>query len=172
MTLVTTAHHPPHAGVRLRTVETAAEMGEALTEETRGADLLVMAAAVADFRPVRRDDRKIRREEQAGHLVLELEPTEDLLRGLSERAGAGDLYRLGFAAEDSDLEAKAAAKLQRKGLDAIFANDVSRSDIGFGVDHNAGMLLLRDGTRLELERMTKREIADRLLDVVAPRLKP
>jgi phosphopantothenoylcysteine decarboxylase / phosphopantothenate---cysteine ligase len=172
VTLVTTTHHPPHAGVRLRPVETAAEMGEALREEARGADLLVMTAAVADFRPVRRAGRKIRREQQAGHLVVELEPTEDLLRGLSERPGAGDLYRVGFAAEDSDLEAKAVEKLHRKGLDAIFANDVSRSDIGFGVDHNAGMLLLRDSTRLEFERMTKREIADRLLDVVVPRLKP
>jgi phosphopantothenoylcysteine decarboxylase/phosphopantothenate--cysteine ligase len=170
VTLVTTAHHPPHPGVRIRAVETADEMRAALREEQRGAHLLVMAAAVADFRPARRVDHKIRRE-QAGNLVLELERNEDIVRDLAREPGAGGVYRLGFAAEDAELLAKAQEKLERKGLDAIFANDISRSDIGFAVDHNAGILLLRDGTRLDIERATKREVADRLLDVVVPRLK-
>jgi phosphopantothenoylcysteine decarboxylase/phosphopantothenate--cysteine ligase len=172
VTLVTTAAHPPHAGIRVRPVETAEQMRVALREEIAGADLLVMAAAVADFRPVRRAEHKIRREAQAGTLVLELERSEDILRDLAREPGADGVYRLGFAAEDAELLASAEAKLERKGLDAIFANDIGRSDIGFAADHNAGMLLLRDGTRLEFERMPKRELADRLLDAVVPRLRP
>jgi phosphopantothenoylcysteine decarboxylase/phosphopantothenate--cysteine ligase len=169
--LVSTAHHPAHPGVRVRAVETAGEMRAALREEQRGAHLLVMAAAVADFRPVRRLQRKIRREEEAGNLVLELERNGDIVRDLGREPGAEGVYRLGFAAEDAELLAKAEEKLERKGLDAIFANDISRADVGFAVDHNAGILLLRDGTRLDIERATKREVADRLLDAVVPRLK-
>jgi phosphopantothenoylcysteine decarboxylase / phosphopantothenate---cysteine ligase len=168
--LVSAAQHPAHPGVRVRPVETADEMRAALRQEQRGAQLLVMAAAVADFRPVQRVEHKIRREE-TGDLVLELERNEDIVRDLAREPGAEGVYRLGFAAEDAELLAKAREKLERKGLDAIFANDISRSDIGFAVDHNAGILLLRDGTRLDIERATKREVADRLLDVVVPRLK-
>jgi len=130
----------------------------------------VMAAAVADFRPVRRAGHKIRRE-GTGNLVLELERNGDVLRELAGEPGAEGVYRLGFAAEDAELLGRAREKLERKGLDAIFANDISRSDVGFAVDHNAGILLLRDGTRLDIERATKREVADRLLDAVVPRLK-
>ena len=168
--LVSTAGHPPHAGVRVRPVETADEMRAALLDEQPGADLLVMAAAVADFRPVRRATHKIRREGTPS-LVLELEPNGDVVRDLAREPGSEGVYRLGFAAEDAELLARAREKLERKGLDAIFANDISRSDVGFAVDHNAGILLLRDGTRLDIERATKREVADRLLDAVVPRLK-
>jgi phosphopantothenoylcysteine decarboxylase / phosphopantothenate---cysteine ligase len=168
--LVTTAPHPAHPGVRTRPVETADEMREALREEQRGAHLLVMAAAVADYRPARRVEHKIRREQRA-ELVLELERNEDIVRELGREPGAEGVYRVGFAAEDADLLGSATEKMERKGLDAIFANDISRSDIGFGVEHNAGILLLRDGSRLDFERTTKRELADRLLDVVVPRLK-
>jgi phosphopantothenoylcysteine decarboxylase / phosphopantothenate---cysteine ligase len=168
--LVTTARHPAHPGVRVRPVETADQMREALRAEQRGAHLLVMAAAVADFRPARRVERKIRREERA-ELVLELERNEDIVRELGREPGAEGVYRVGFAAEDADLLDSAAEKMERKGLDAIFANDISRSDVGFGVEHNAGILLLRDGSRLDFERMRKRELADRLLDAVVPRLK-
>jgi phosphopantothenoylcysteine decarboxylase/phosphopantothenate--cysteine ligase len=171
VSLVTTVSDlPEHPRVHARLVETAEDMRRALVEEVPGCDLLVMAAAVADFRPASRVEHKIRRE-QTGHLVLELEPNPDLLGELRDVAGTEGTFRLGFAAEDSELAARAEEKLERKGLDAIFANDVSRSDIGFGADHNAGMLLMRDGTRLIYERMSKRELADRLLDAVAPRLK-
>ena len=116
------------------------------------------------------NQHKIRREQRAD-LVLELERNEDIVRELGRAPGAEGVYRVGFAAEDADLLGSAAEKMERKGLDAIFANDISRSDIGFGVEHNAGILLLRDGSRLDFERTTKRELADRLLDVVVPRLK-
>ncbi|HXM57607.1 MAG TPA: bifunctional phosphopantothenoylcysteine decarboxylase/phosphopantothenate--cysteine ligase CoaBC [Candidatus Dormibacteraeota bacterium] len=168
--LVSTAHHPSHPGVRVVPVETAEEMRAALREALPGAHLLVMAAAVADFRPARRVEHKIRRE-QRRELVLELERNEDIVRDLGREPGAEGVYRVGFAAEDADLLAKAHDKMERKGLDAIFANDISRSDVGFAVDHNAGILLLRDGTRLDIERASKREVADRLLDAVVPRLK-
>jgi phosphopantothenoylcysteine decarboxylase/phosphopantothenate--cysteine ligase len=168
--LVTTAQHPVHPGVRVRPVETAEQMRQALREELPGAHLLVMAAAVADFRPAHRVEHKIRRE-QRRELVLELERNEDIVRDLAREPGAEGVLRVGFAAEEADLLASAREKMERKGLDAIFANDISRSDVGFAVDHNAGILLLRDGTRLDFERATKREVADRLLDVVVPRLK-
>jgi len=168
--LVSTAHHPAHPGVRVVPVETADEMRAALREALPGAHLLVMAAAVADFRPARRVERKIRRE-QRRELVLELERNEDIVRDLGREPGAEDVFRVGFAAEDAELLANAHEKLERKGLDAIFANDINRSDVGFAVDHNAGILLLRDGTRLDIERATKREVADQLLDAVVPRLK-
>lgn len=167
--LVSTAKHPAHAGVRLLPVETAGEMLEMLRGELRGADLLVMAAAVADFRPGSRAVEKIRREERS-ELVLQLERNVDILAELAREPGAEGVFRLGFAAEARDLEGRAAEKMARKGLDGILANDVSRSDIAFGSDHNAGLLLFRDGTRLELKRMAKREMADRILDAVAPRL--
>jgi phosphopantothenoylcysteine decarboxylase/phosphopantothenate--cysteine ligase len=166
--LVTTAAHPRQA-FRVVPVETAAEMLEALRGALPGADLLVMAAAVADFRPSERAPEKIRREERA-ELVLRLEKNTDILAELAREPAAQGVFRLGFAAEGDSLESKAAEKLERKGLDGILANDVRRKDIAFGSEHNAGLLLFRDGTRVELERMGKREMADRILDAVAPRL--
>lgn len=171
VTLVTTADHAPYPGVRKRAVETAEDMRRVLREELPGSHLLVMAAAVADYRPARRVAHKIRREEQP-ELVLELERNEDIVRDLGREPGVQNVYRLGFAAEDAELLAKAQEKLDRKGLDAIFANDIGRADIGFGANDNAGILLFRDGTRLEFERMSKRDLADRLLDAVVPRLRP
>jgi phosphopantothenoylcysteine decarboxylase/phosphopantothenate--cysteine ligase len=167
--LVSTAHHPPHAGIRSRAVESASEMLEALRGELRGADLLVMTAAVADFRPSERAAEKIRREER-GDLVLRLQKNVDILAELGREPGAEGMFRIGFAAEEREFEPRAREKMDRKGLDAILANDITRSDIAFGVDHNAGVLLFRDGTRVDIERVTKREMADRILDAVVPRL--
>jgi phosphopantothenoylcysteine decarboxylase/phosphopantothenate--cysteine ligase len=167
--LVTTASHPAHHGIELRAVETADEMLGELRAQLVGADLLVMAAAVADFRPAKVAGHKIRREETE-HLTLALEAIPDLVAALGrEKAGAG-VFRVGFAAEVSDIDSKALDKMKKKGLQAIVANDISRKDVGFGGDHNAGVVLFADGTRQEIERMTKREMADRILDLVAPRL--
>jgi phosphopantothenoylcysteine decarboxylase / phosphopantothenate---cysteine ligase len=171
VTLVSSAHHPDHPGVRLRPVESAGDMLEALRDEVAGADVLLMAAAVADFRPAERATEKIRREAR-DELVLRLERNVDILRELADLPGSEGLYRVGFAAEDADLEHEAAAKLARKKLDAILANDIRRTDIAFGAEHNAGTLLFADGTRIDIERVTKREMADRILDAVVPRLRP
>jgi phosphopantothenoylcysteine decarboxylase/phosphopantothenate--cysteine ligase len=151
-------------------VETAEDMLKALRQEMSGADLLIMAAAVADFRPAQRADHKIRREETP-HLTLELEPVPDILATLSREPEAQGVFMVGFAAEDGDLDVKAADKARRKGLQAIVANDISRSDIGFGSDYNAGVILFADGTRHVLDRMTKREMADRILDLLVLHLK-
>ena len=167
--LVTTIAHAPHRGVQLHPVETAEEMLTALREDVSGADLLVMAAAVADFRPSSRAGHKIRREETP-RLSLDLEPVPDLLASLSEDPAARGVFLVGFAAEAKDLDERAADKVRRKGLHAIVANDISRRDIGFGSDFNEGVMLFADGSRHELPRMAKREMADRILDLVLPKL--
>lgn len=169
VTLVSTSSHAAHRGVEMRHVETAQEMLSELRTQLHGADLLVMAAAVGDFRPAHAAAAKIRREETAS-LSVQLEAIPDLLAELSADEALAGVYRVGFAAEDSALDAKAAAKMKRKGIQAIVANDISRHDIGFGSEYNAGVMLFADGTRHELEKMTKREMADRILDLVAPRL--
>jgi phosphopantothenoylcysteine decarboxylase/phosphopantothenate--cysteine ligase len=167
--LVTTASHPAHHGIEVRPVETAQEMLAQLKRELKGADLLIMAAAVADFRPAKTADHKIRREDTP-KLTLELEPVPDLLASLAKEKDAAGVFRVGFAAEGSDLDAKALDKIKRKGLQAIVANDISRRDIGFGSDFNAGLIVFADGSRHEVERVTKREMADRILDAIVPRL--
>jgi len=170
VTLVTTAQHPPHPGITEVSVETAGQMLDGLRDAQRGADLLVMAAAVADYRPARTAAEKIRRE-QAAELSLELERNVDILAELGREPGAERTFRVGFAAEGAELEAKALEKLERKRLDAIVANDIRRQDIGFGSEHNEAVVLLRGGERVELPRMTKRELADRLYDLLLPRLR-
>ena len=169
VSLVTTAAHPVHHGIEVRPVETADEMLTELRAQLEGADLLVMAAAIADFRPAKIADHKIRREDTA-RLTLDLEPIPDLVATLGREPESAGVFRVGFAAEGFDLEAKALDKMKRKGLQAIVANDISRKDVGFGSDHNAGVILFADGTRHDIERMTKREMADRILDLVGPRL--
>lgn len=169
VTLITTASHPKHHGIEARHVETADDMLHELRAALKEADALFMAAAVADFRPARTATGKIRREDTQS-LTLQLDAVPDLLAELAGDPAAGRAFRVGFAAEDSSLEAKALDKIRRKGLGAIVANDISRSDIGFGSDHNAGSLIFADGTRHELTRMTKREMADRILTLVLPHL--
>jgi phosphopantothenoylcysteine decarboxylase/phosphopantothenate--cysteine ligase len=170
VTLVSAASHPAHHGVQVREVATADEMLAELRPAIKGADLLVMAAAVADFRPARLAEGKIRREETA-RMTLELESIPDLIATLGAEKDAANIFRVGFAAEDSDLSEKAMEKMKRKGLHAIVANDISRKDAGFGSDYNAGIVFFTDGTRHELDKMTKREMADHILDLVVPRLK-
>jgi phosphopantothenoylcysteine decarboxylase/phosphopantothenate--cysteine ligase len=167
--LVTTATHPVHHGIVVNQVETAHEMMKELRRELGGADLLVMAAAVADFRPARTEDHKIRREESP-RLTIALEPIQDIVAALGKEKEAQGVFRVGFAAEGSDLETKALEKMKKKGLQAIVANDISRKDIAFGSEFNAGVMLFADGAREDLPRMTKREMADRILDLVHSRL--
>jgi phosphopantothenoylcysteine decarboxylase/phosphopantothenate--cysteine ligase len=169
VTLVSAASHAPHHGVEVQHVDTAEEMLAELRTQLRDADLLLMAAAVGDFRPSREARHKIRREETPS-LNLELEPIPDLVASLAGDESLAGVFRVGFAAEDSDLDAKGVEKMKRKGLHAIVANDISRRDIGFGSEYNAGVLLFADGSRHELEKATKREMADRILDLVLPKM--
>jgi phosphopantothenoylcysteine decarboxylase / phosphopantothenate---cysteine ligase len=153
---------PLPEGAETVRVETTAELRGALRDAMAAeADALIMAAAVADFTPVSPRDRKIAR---ADGLNLELSPTPDLL---AEIAGSGSgAYLVGFAAETGDLD-RAPAKLAAKGIDLLVANDVSEPGSGFGTDTNRVVLLERSGGREELPLLSKREVADRILDRVA-----
>src|SRR3989454_9511134 len=170
VTLVSAAAHEEHRGVEVHHVETAQQMLDQLRQDVRGADLLVMAAAVADFRPAKTATGKIRREETP-KLNLELEPVGDLVAALAEDPVASGVFIVGFAAESSEVDAHAQEKLKRKRLQAIVANDISRKDIGFGSEYNEGVMLFADGTRQVLDRTTKRVMADRILDLVLPKLR-
>ena len=156
--LVTTAALPEPDGVSVVRVETAAEMAAALGAALPAAQVLVMAAAVADFRPRARADVKLAKADMPDS--LELEHNEDILATL----GAGSLVTVGFAAETHDVLAHAQQKLVSKGIDLIVANDVSDPLIGMGSADNAVSIIGRDGTRTDFERAPKEQIADRVLD--------
>jgi phosphopantothenoylcysteine decarboxylase/phosphopantothenate--cysteine ligase len=162
------------ADARVVTVETTAELQAALRREVIDADpwpdALVMAAAVADFRPLQPADEKIHR---GVSVTLDLVPTPDLLAEVAGAVGAratSDGSRppilVGFAAETGGLE-RAATKLRSKGVDLLVANDVAEPGSGFGTDTNRVVILDRAGAREDLPLLTKREVADRLLDRVA-----
>jgi phosphopantothenoylcysteine decarboxylase/phosphopantothenate--cysteine ligase len=148
-------------GVRQVPVRTAAEMREAVLDESRDADVLIMAAAVADYEPVAAADEKIKRRE--GALTLELRPTADILG----EASGERLIKVGFAAESGSLLASAEAKLAAKGLHIIAANDITASDAGFGADDNRVVLLHANGGQEHLPLMPKYDVAWQILDRVA-----
>jgi phosphopantothenoylcysteine decarboxylase/phosphopantothenate--cysteine ligase len=166
VTLVTASPLPVGPGIERVPVTTAAELHQAVSERFELADWLFMAAAVADYRPVAMAPQKIKK--GASSMVLELEATTDVLADLAPRKRPHQLV-VGFAAETQDTEAYAVGKLARKGLDLVVANDVSRADIGFEGDYNAVTVLGPGGLRVELPRATKREVADRLLDIASER---
>ena len=136
----------PPAGVRVIGVETSAELGGAVRREFPEADVLLMAAAVADFRPASPDSGKIEKAGREG-LAIALEPTPDVLSGVSGRRAERQTL-IGFAAEHGEggLE-RAREKLARKGLDAVVLNDISRADIGFDAPDNEVTILTREGER-------------------------
>jgi phosphopantothenoylcysteine decarboxylase / phosphopantothenate---cysteine ligase len=146
-------------------VGTADEMADAVLKASAGADALLMAAAVADFRPARPVDRKLKKE--TGPPVLELERTTDILSAVAEaRTKSGHpVCVVGFAAETDDLVANARRKLQEKRLSLVVANDVTRKDSGFGSDSNRVTLIDAAGAE-ELPRLSKTEVAERILDRV------
>ena len=151
------------AVVELIRVESAAEMAAAVKSRAPEMDAVIMAAAVADYRPAETFAGKLKK--MPGRLVIEFERTEDILASLGAAKRPGQLL-IGFAAETDDLLANAAAKLERKNLDWIVANDVGRADRGFGSDANAVTLLSSTGVRLELPLASKAAIAERILDTV------
>jgi len=157
---------PDPYGVQLVRVESALEMRDAVLAVLEGADALVMAAAVADYRPVQVSSQKIKKAEE--RLTLELTRTPDILGEVADlrAAGRGPRVVVGFAAETADLLANAQAKLRQKCLDLIVANDVSAPDAGFGVDTNRVTLLWADGTVEPLPLMSKEELARLIWDRV------
>ena len=159
---------PPSAQMLVVHAETTAAMGEAVRTAIVDADALIMAAAVADFRPMASAETKLTRD--AG-LTLELEPTEDILAGVGQAvaalpADAPRPYLVGFAAETGSLD-RAADKLRRKGVDLLVANDVAEEGSGFGTDTNHVRILAADGSIVDLPLQSKRAVADEILDRVA-----
>jgi len=164
VTLVTTTGLPVSAGIDAVRVATAAEMEHAVLSRADDADVVVMAAAVADFRPVQVAASKIKKAGGVPDVVLE--PTTDILAALGTQRRGGQTI-VGFAAETDDLRANAGDKLTRKGIDLIVANDVSAPGVGFEHDTNAVMILGADGAIQEIPLADKRAIARAILDAVS-----
>jgi phosphopantothenoylcysteine decarboxylase / phosphopantothenate---cysteine ligase len=164
VTLVTTTARPAAPGVEVVRVETAEEMEQAVTSRSDASDVIVMAAAVADFRPKAVADAKLKKADGVPEVVLE--PTTDILAELGRRRRPGQTL-VGFAAETGDVVAAAADKLARKGLDLIVANDVSAPGAGFEHDTNEVAILGPSGMRQDVPLSDKRAVARTVLDAVA-----
>ncbi len=164
VTLVSTVDLPVPAGAELQAVETAAQMQAAVEALASAADIVVMAAAVADFRPKVAETGKIKKDSGVPEIVLE--PTPDILAELGAVKRPGQIL-VGFAAETSDLVANAETKLLRKNLDLIVANDVSAPRVGFQHDTNAVTLLGRAGLISTVALTDKRSVARAILQCVA-----
>ncbi len=150
---------PQPAGIEVVRVRTAAGMKEAVAEAVAQADVLIMAAAVADYQPQSVAEAKIKKDSPS--LTLELIRTPDILAEVK-----GNFIRVGFAAESEDIVANAKQKLEKKQLDIIVANDITDADSGFGADTNKVTLISRDGKVETLPLLSKREVADKILDRV------
>ncbi|HEV7679735.1 MAG TPA: bifunctional phosphopantothenoylcysteine decarboxylase/phosphopantothenate synthase [Candidatus Dormibacteraeota bacterium] len=158
VTLVTSAPPPPpQPGLDVVEVETAAQMDAAVRSSVWDAAVLIMAAAVADYRPAEVATRKIKK--SGDGMTLDLVPTVDILRSLRDERRPAQLCVVGFAAETDDLLANARQKLEAKGLDLIVANDVGRSDVGMGSDDNAVVIVGPGGVVAEVGRAPKPEVA-------------
>jgi phosphopantothenoylcysteine decarboxylase/phosphopantothenate--cysteine ligase len=149
-------------GVDWVPVRSTEEMHHAVRERAANANVVIMAAAVSDYRPAAQHDQKLKRGE--GSFTLELEPTPDILAELG-REKRGRIL-VGFAAETNALAENARGKLARKGADMIVANDVTQEGAGFDGDTNIVTMFLRDGREVPLPKMTKLEVADQILDRV------
>jgi phosphopantothenoylcysteine decarboxylase/phosphopantothenate--cysteine ligase len=156
-----TCIEPPSAQEVVR-VTTAEEMRQAVMKRMADTDVLVMAAAVADYRPKAFSSRKIKKGH--GPFLLALEPTPDIL--LEAAATKGRRMHVGFAAETEDLVENARAKLEAKSLDLVVANDLTEAGSGFGAETNRATLLWSDGRIEALPLMTKRELAEHIVAAV------
>jgi phosphopantothenoylcysteine decarboxylase / phosphopantothenate---cysteine ligase len=154
---------PEPTGVRMRRVDSTEELEDAVRTELPAADVLVMAAAPADYRPSSPSDSK--RSRIDGALAIPMEPTTDVLDATREARKSGSVI-VGFALETGDALAKGLAKLERKDLDLIVVNDALEPGAGFEKDTNRVALLGRDGTRKILPLQSKRDVAEAILDLV------
>jgi phosphopantothenoylcysteine decarboxylase / phosphopantothenate---cysteine ligase len=158
-----TALFPPY-GVETTTVETAAGMLNAIRKSFGPADVVIMAAAVADFRPAAAAAQKIKKRNAPRR--VELAPTEDILAVLGREPSRKDKLIVGFAAETENLEVNARRKLEEKGLDLVVANDVSRAGVGVDAEDNQVVMIDRGGRAETTEVLSKREIARAILDKI------
>ena len=162
VTLVTTVDREAPIGVEIKHAETASDLRSAVMSCADNYDVIIMAAAVADFQPSLPSDRKLKKSEQIRN--LEIEPTHDFLIDLGEGKSPHQII-VGFAAETEELEKNAKEKLQRKNLDLIVANDVSAPDTGFAHDTNEVLLITGEG-KTNVSLASKRVVADKILDAV------
>jgi phosphopantothenoylcysteine decarboxylase/phosphopantothenate--cysteine ligase len=152
-------------GVETIQVHSTREMYDAVMSRIAETTVFIGCAAVADFRPARRADQKIKK---AGRqqITLELETTEDIIGSVSADPNGRGRIIVGFAAESQTLLENAEIKLREKNLDLIVANDITRNDAGFDVDTNVATIIKRDGSRIPLSLQSKRSLADRVLDEI------
>ena len=169
VTLVTSSPLPlpSDSGIVRVDVETAADMEQAVGAAAEGADVVVMAAAVADFRPKTTAGTKLSKEDGLPEVVLE--PTPDILAGLASRRPPGQVI-VGFAAETHDAVARGRRKLERKGVDLLVVNDVSAPNVGFDHDTNAVVILGADGNATDIPLTSKDAVANAVLDRVIDHL--
>jgi phosphopantothenoylcysteine decarboxylase/phosphopantothenate--cysteine ligase len=164
VTLITgPVHLSSPVGVRRLDVTTATEMRDAVLSAVEGTDALLMAAAVADFRPVNAVKSKMKR--RKGPPQVQFESTDDILGLVASHSEAPKVV-VGFAAESQDMIDNARAKLEEKGLDLIIANDITAADSGFSVDTNRVALIHADGAIEELPLLSKTEVAEEVMDRV------
>ena len=163
VTLVTTSDQPVTGPIEVISVVSAAEMHEAVASRSAQADVVVMSAAVADFRPVSVAGEKIKK--SGGIPEIRLEPTVDILAELGGNKRAGQIL-VGFAAETTDVAANAQSKLAAKNADLLVANDVSAPSVGFEHDTNEVVIYGAAGTATEVALTTKVGVAERVLDAV------
>jgi phosphopantothenoylcysteine decarboxylase/phosphopantothenate--cysteine ligase len=169
VTLVTAGPAPGVLpGLEVVSVETAGEMHAAVRAALAGARVLIMAAAVADWRPRQVAPQKLKK--GADTLTLELVPTVDILRALRADDPAPGVFVVGFAAETEHVIDNARAKLDAKHLDLIVVNDVSQEGIGMGADENEVTVIGRDGTFETIARAPKALVADAIVRIIASRL--
>jgi len=154
----------PPFGAEFRAVETAADMSREVKKNLPRTDILIMAAAVADFRPAEPSPQKIKKKESPP--ALNLLPTEDILATLGRAGGRAKKVIVGFAAETADVTASATRKLREKKLDLVVANDVSREGIGFDSDFNQVVIIDKEGVVFESPPASKREISRLVMDRV------
>jgi phosphopantothenoylcysteine decarboxylase / phosphopantothenate---cysteine ligase len=157
---------PTPENVETVNVRSTREMFEAVMSRLHDVTVFIGSAAVADFRPARRAEQKIKKEGRKT-ITVELEETEDIIAAVGAAPNRERRVVAGFAAESQSLLEHAERKLREKGLDLIVANDITRADAGFGAENNAATILKRDGSRVELPLQSKRALADRTLDEIA-----
>jgi phosphopantothenoylcysteine decarboxylase/phosphopantothenate--cysteine ligase len=158
---------PPPRGVTVVEATSAADMRQAVLRAAPGADLLVMAAAVADFAPKRASSRKIKRD--GGELQIDLVPNPDIIAEVGEMADGARPFLIGFAAESDDLEANARSKLRDKGLDLIVGNRVGGPFDAIGSDENKVTVFGAEGVLSDWPMLPKRQVAERLWDLIVDR---
>lgn len=169
VTLITTVDPPADVALaHVVRVESADSMAAAVRDALPGSSVLLMAAAVADYRPAQMATGKVKK--SGAHWMLELVPTVDILASLRGSPERGGVYVVGFAAETSDLLRNAEGKLREKGLDLIVLNDVSRSDIAMGADSNEVTIIGTDGVVEVVRRAPKDEVAGAILRVLRARI--